>query len=137
MASQLSSEDIEAIPYAEFKLLRFTDPRYSTRYRLKQSLPVIVEREDKLIICSVPQLHVYGCGDTMEAALDELQEILVTVYDSYSGRPKAELTPDAEDFLLELNAQCSVNAPVGLPNPTAKIGICQSQSSGLRTTDVK
>ncbi|MFB3042290.1 MAG: hypothetical protein ACE1ZS_10905 [Candidatus Poribacteria bacterium] len=95
-------EKTEVIPYAEFKLLRLTHPSHRKFYRLKQPLPVMIEKEKDLIICSLANLRIYGCGDTMDAALRELEHILVTVYESYSSAPKEELTQDAEDFLLEL-----------------------------------
>jgi len=97
-------EKTELIPYAEFKLIQLTHPSHSKHYRLKQPLPVVVERDNHLIICSLPELHIYGCGDTIDEALQEFEYLLVTVYESYFNTPKEELTQDAQIFLLELNA---------------------------------
>jgi len=97
-------ERTEAMPYAEFKLIQLTHPLHSKHYRLKQPLPVVVERDNHLIICSLPELHIYGCGDTIDEALQEFEHILVTVYESYFNTPKEELTQDAQIFLLELEA---------------------------------
>jgi len=93
----------EPIPYAEFKLIQLTHPLHSKHYRLKQPLPVVIEKENHLIICSLPELHIYGCGDTIDDALHEFEHILVTVYESYFNTPKEELTQDAQIFLFELN----------------------------------
>ena len=38
-------ERIEAMPYAEFKLIQLTHPLHSKHYRLKQPLPVVIEKE--------------------------------------------------------------------------------------------
>lgn len=96
-------EKTEAMPYAEFKLLQLTHPLHAKHYRLKQPLPVVLEKENRLIICALPELHIYGCSDTIDAALQEFEHILVTLYESYSNTPEAELTPEAQSFLLELN----------------------------------
>ncbi|MBI1930520.1 hypothetical protein HYR99_40530 [Candidatus Poribacteria bacterium] len=101
----------EAIPYAEFKLLRFIHPLLMQHYRFKQPLPIVVEKvgdsrlagEDDFITCALPKLYIYGCGDTIDAALQEFEHILVTVYESYSNTPKEELTQEAQNFLLELD----------------------------------
>ncbi|MBM3237754.1 hypothetical protein FJZ31_15810 [Candidatus Poribacteria bacterium] len=96
-------EKTEPIPYAEFKLIQLTHPLHSKHYRLKQPIPVLIEKENHLVICSLPELHIYGCGDTIDDALQEFEYILVTVYESYSNTPKEELTQDAQIFLFELN----------------------------------
>ena len=96
-------ERTEAMPYAELKLIQLTHPLHSKDYRLKQPLPMVIEKENHLIICSLPELHIYGCGDTIDDALQEFEHILVTDYESYSNTPKEELTQDAQIFLLELN----------------------------------
>ena len=96
-------ERTEIMPYAEFKLIQLTHPLHSKHYRLKQPLPVVIEKEDHLIICSLPELHIYGCGDTIDDALQELEHILVIDYESYFNTPKDELTQDAQILLIELN----------------------------------
>ena len=63
----------------------------------------MIEKENNLIICSLPELYIYGCGDTIDDALQEFEHILATVYESYSDTPKEKLTRDAQIFLLELN----------------------------------
>ena len=96
-------ERTEAMPYAELKLIQLTHPLHSKDYRLKQPLPMVIEKENHLIICSLPELHIYGCGDTIDDALQEFEHILVTDYESYSNTPKEELTQDAQILLFELN----------------------------------
>ena len=98
-----SSERAEPMPYAEFKLLQFTHPLHSGHYRLKHPLSVVIEKEKNLIVCFSPGQHIYGCGDTIDDALQEFEHILVTDYESYSNTPKEELTQDAQILLLELN----------------------------------
>jgi len=93
----------ELMPYAELKLIQLTHPLHSKHYQLKQPLPIIVERENHLIICSLPELHIYGCGDTIDGALQEFEHILVTDYESYSNTPTEELTQEAQILLFELN----------------------------------
>ncbi len=97
-------ERTEPVPYAEFKLIQLTHPLHSKHYRLKQPLPVLIEKKNHLIICSLPEVHIYGCADTIDDALREFEHILVTVYESYSNTPKDELTQDAQILLLELDA---------------------------------
>jgi hypothetical protein len=94
---------IEPQPYAEFKLIQLTHPLHSKHYRLKQPLPVMIEKEGHLIICSLLELHIYGCGDTIDDALQEFEHILVTDYESYFNTPKEEMTKNAQILLLELN----------------------------------
>jgi len=96
-------EITETMPYSEFKLIQLTHPLHSKNYRLKQPIPVVVEKENHLIICSLPELHIYGCGDTINDALQEFEHILVTDYESYFKTHKEELTQDAQILLLELN----------------------------------
>jgi len=96
-------EITETMPYSEFKLIQLTHPLHSNNYRLKQPIPVVVEKENHLIICSLPELHIYGCGDTIDDALQEFEHILVTDYESYFKTHKEELTQDAQILLLELN----------------------------------
>ena len=103
MDSLESSKRVEPMPYAEFKLIQFTHPLHSKQYRLKQPLPIVIEKKNHFIICSRPELHLYGCGDTIDGALQEFEHILMTVYESYSNTPKEELTQDAQILLLELN----------------------------------
>ena len=92
MTEELYSPELlkrtEPMPYAEFKLIQLVHPMHSKHYRLKQPLPVVIEKENHLIICSLPELHIYGCGDTIDDALQEFEDILVTVYESYSNMPK-------------------------------------------------
>jgi len=95
---------VEPMPYAEFKLIQLTHPLHSKHYRLKQPLSVTIEKENYLIVCSLPELYIYGCGDMIDDALREFEHILITVYESYANTPKEELTQDAQMFLLELNA---------------------------------
>jgi len=75
---------------------------HSNNYRLKQPIPVVVEKENHLIICSLPELHIYGCGDTIDDALQEFEHILVIDYESYFNTPKDELAQDAQILLIEL-----------------------------------
>jgi hypothetical protein len=96
-------ERTKPMPYAEFKLIRLTHPLHSKHYRLKQPLPIVIEEENHLIICSLPELHIYGCGDTIDDALKEFEHLLVTDYESYFNTSKEELTQDAQILLLELN----------------------------------
>mgnify|MGYP001601280936 CR=1 FL=1 len=104
MDSLESSKVAESMPYAEFKFIQLTYPLHSKHYRLKQPLPIVIEKKNLFIICSLPELHIYGCGDTIDGALQEFEHILVTVYESYSNTPKEELTQEAQIFLLELDA---------------------------------
>jgi hypothetical protein len=103
MDSSELSKQAETMPYAEFKLIQFTHPVHSKHYRLKQPLPMVIEKENQFMVCSLPELHIYGCGNTIDEALQEFEHILVTDYESYSNTPKEELTQDAQLLLLELN----------------------------------
>ena len=46
MDSLESSKVAEPTPYAEFKLIQFTHPLHSKQYRLKQPLPIVIEKRN-------------------------------------------------------------------------------------------
>jgi len=66
-------DETEPIPYAEFKLIQLIHPLHSKHYRLKQPISVMIEKENHLVICSLPELHIYGFGDTIDDALQEFE----------------------------------------------------------------
>lgn len=71
------------------------------RLRLRQPIAVMITREESLVIASLPQLEEFGYGSHVTAAVEDLRQTLIELYQTLKAE-YARLGPDMVQLWNEL-----------------------------------
>lgn len=77
-------------------------------FTLKEPISVIIEEEEDQVITYAPDLEIYGCGDDVGEALEDLRESIVELYMDLR-KNKGKLGKDLERIWIYLSRAIDVS----------------------------
>lgn len=72
------------------------------RYRLREAVPVFVERSDDTYTVYWQDIEAFGCGSTPEKAFQDLKAAIVELFDRLAEEPFVSLSPQLRADLSKL-----------------------------------
>lgn len=80
---------------------------HSDRLLLKEAISVLVEEEEDQVIAYAPDLEIFGCGDDLGEALEDLRESIVELFTDLEQQ-QGKLGKDLEKIWQYLSALIEV-----------------------------